>query len=141
MNRVLFIKSAGVLLCVTALAKLATAFEGAKIVDLHDPVTGFRFRHEFLVVGIVEMLVACVCFFVRISGLQLGLIAWLGTIFAIYRIGLWSIGVPACPCLGNFPDAIHLSKTVANAITFGILVYLLLGSYGGLLSRWLRKLS
>ena len=137
----LFIKSAGVLLLLTALAKLFTVFfsRPESIIDQHDPIFGIQFRHEFLSLGLLELAIACICLFKRPAQLQLGLIAWLGTCFAVYRLGLWSIGIHVCPCLGNFSDAIHLSNGAANTITLGILVYLLIGSYTGLLIKWLRK--
>jgi hypothetical protein len=135
-----FIKSSGILLTLTALAKLFTAYTGSRIIDLHDPILGFQFRHEFLAIGILELTIACVCLLANRVGLQLGLIAWLGTCFAVYRVGLlWIGGVQACPCLGNFSDAIHLSKAITNDITSGIVIYFLVGSYSGLLNKCLRK--
>jgi len=135
----LFIKSAGILLMLTALAKLYTAIAGSRILNLHDPILGFRFRYEFLAVGVAEIIIACLCLTARRTKLQFGLIAYLGTSFAIYRLGLWSVGIFACPCLGSFPDALHLSKTAANVLTGGMLIYLLAGSYYGLLNKWERK--
>jgi hypothetical protein len=125
----LFLRSAGILLLLTAWAKLFTVFSGERILKLHDPILGFRFNYEFAALAAVEIALAYVCLFTRRDNLKLGLIAWLTTNFAIYRVGLWSIGIHACPCLGNFPDALHLSKTAANAITISILIYLLAGSY------------
>ncbi len=139
MSKMFFIKSAGILLMLTALAKLYTAIEGTRIINLHDPILGFRFRYEFLVVGFVELAIACLCIITPPAKLQLGLIAWLATSFAVYRLGLWSIGIDACFCLGNFPDALHLSKTAANILTVGMLTYLLAGSYCGLLRACLKN--
>lgn len=137
--RSFFIMSVGVLLTLTALAKLLTAFAGSPVVYQHDPILGLQFHHEFLAIGAVEMAIACVCLFTRRANLQLGLVVWLSTSFAVYRFGLWLVGIDTCPCLGNFSDAIHLSKTSANAITIGILAYFLIGSYIGLINKWMRK--
>lgn len=139
--RKLFIKSAGVLLVLTALAKLAAAVSGPRIIGEHDPILGLQFRYEFWIVGLLELAIAFTCLFLRPHRLQYGLVAWLAVSFAVYRIGFWSIGMRVCPCLGNFPDAIHLSEKTANAITLGILAYLLIGSFVGLVAPWARESS
>jgi len=139
--RTLYIKSAGVLLTLTALAKLAAAVSGPHIIGQHDPILGLQYRYEFWVIGLLELSIAFFCLFLRPCRLQYGLLAWLTGCFAVYRIGFWSIGMHFCPCLGNFSDAIHLSKETANAITLGILVYLLVGSFVGLIVPWVRESS
>jgi predicted secreted protein len=129
MNQKLFIKSAGLLLLLTSLAKLFTVFEGVRILQLHDPILGVRFRYVFLFIGIIEMGLAYACLFFSSTKLRLLFIAWLSSCFVVYRAGLWSIGIHACPCLGNFADALHLSNLSANIITLSVLAYLLFGSY------------
>jgi hypothetical protein len=130
-TRTIFIKSAGGLLLLTAFAKLYAFFSKAGIVYIHDPILGFEFRDEFLVFGLVELAIACLCLFTRrVIKIQLASLASLGTAFAIYRIGLLAIGIQVqCPCLGSLSEVLHLSTSVANAITLGILIYILGGSY------------
>lgn len=135
-----FIKIAGALLFFTSLAKLLTAFAGHKLVYLHDPVLGLEFRFELMALGIIELLVACLCLFSDRIVMQLCFIAWLATNFLIYRFGLWWVGgIHACPCLGNFADAVHISQETANNITHWILIYLFLVSYGSLFLKWVRN--
>jgi hypothetical protein len=130
-----FVKSAGVLLLITALAKIVSAFGSTKILDTHDPVLAIPFRYEFLIVGTIEVVIAYVCLFKNCIQRQLWSIAWLATNFAVYRVGFWSVHYQPCPCLGSLPDAIHLSPQTANSIVLGILIYLLMGSYA-LLYKW-----
>jgi hypothetical protein len=140
MNRAVrfFVKSAGVLLLITAAAKMFTVFAGhTPILSQHDPILMIPFRAELLGVAVLEIVIAAVCFFAERIRLQLGLVAWLATSFAAYRFGLWLLGIQFCQCLGNIPDALHLSVHTANAITFAMLIYLLLGSYGGLVGKWI----
>jgi hypothetical protein len=140
MNRLtyLFVKSAGVLLLITALAKIFTGLVGhTRILGFPDPILAIPFRAELLLVGALEIIIAAVCFFTKRIRLQLGLVAWLATSFAAYRFGLWLVGIQFCKCLGDIPDALHLSTHTANTITASILIYLLLGSYGGLIGKWI----
>jgi hypothetical protein len=134
-----FVKIAGVLLLITALAKIAADFAGgtAAILNEHDPIFRISFRLELFLVAVLEIIIAAVCLFTKRVWLQLGLIAWLATNFAIYHLGLWMISYHICPCLGNIPAVLHLSTQTANAITYAILFYLLLGSYGCLIGKWL----
>jgi len=133
-----FVKSAGLLLLITALAKLYTVFVGhTPILSSDDPIFAIPFRIELFVVAVLEITISGVCFFSKRIGLQLGLIAWLATSFATYRLGLWLIGIQFCKCLGSIPDVIHLSAYTANIITVSILAYLLLVSYTGLIGKWL----
>jgi len=138
MNRLdrVFVKSAGVLLLITASAKIFTSVFGhTPILNQHDPVLTISFRAELMGVGVLEIIIAAVCFFTERIRLQLCLIAWLASCFAIYRFGLWLLGVPFCKCLGNVPDALNLSTHTANTITIVILIYLLLGGYGSLICK------
>jgi hypothetical protein len=139
MNRLaLFVKSAGVLLLITALAKIFTGLAGhTGILSKPDPILIIPFRAELLVVGALEIIVAAVCFFTKRIQLQLGLIAWLATSFVAYRCGLLLLNIEYCKCLGNLPDALHLSTHTTNIITSSILIYLLLGSYCGLIGKWI----
>jgi len=135
----LFIKSAGVLLLITAAAKFYTAFGHAVILDVPDPVLRVRFGRELLVAAVLETVIGSYCVLTQRTSLQLGLIAWLSTGFAAYRFGLWAADIHICKCLGNVPAMLHLSTKAANTITLLILTYLLLGSYGVLLAKWLKS--
>jgi hypothetical protein len=90
-----------------------------------------------LAVGMVELVIACVCVFAKARQLALGLIAWLATSFVVYRLGLWWMEWRRpCGCLGNLTDALHISPQTAENITKVILAYLLIGSYSILFWQW-----
>jgi hypothetical protein len=132
-----FVRSATVILAVTGVAKVWTAFAPMKLLAVADPIMGISFGHLMLVVGVVELVIASICLFGKSQTLKLGLIAWLATNFVVYRFGLWWMGWhKPCSCLGNLTDALHISPQLADNIMKVILAYLLLGSYGLLFLQW-----
>ena len=132
-----FIVGSSLVLVITGVAKMWTAFAPTKVLAVADPITGVSFGHLMLAVGVVELVIASLCLFAKSQTLKLGLIAWLATNFVVYRLGLWWIGWhKPCSCLGNLTDALHLKPEVADNIMKVILAYLLLGSYGLLLWQW-----
>ncbi len=136
----LFLVSAGVLLSITAIAKLISASGGARILQTPDPILSVPFREVFWVVGGIELVVALVCFFGRQAGLQAGLVAWLGTSFVAYRVGLLWVGyTKPCGCLGTLTGALHISPQAADTAMKIVLGYLLIGSYGVLFRLWKEK--
>lgn len=132
-----FAVSAGVLLGTTGIAKALSGLGSSKSLALVDPIAGIRFDHLLLVVGVVEVVIALVCLFSSRPSLRLGLVAWLGTIFVIYRLGLlWMNWQRPCSCLGNLTDALQISPQTADNIMKVVLAYLLIGSYGLLIWQW-----
>lgn len=97
------------------------------------------FQWVFFVAGIFELAVAIICFS-RERQLAIILIAWLATIFLVYRIGLICIGYrKLCGCPGNLTDALHTSPQAADNVMKAVLAYLLVGSYGILIWEWTRR--
>ena len=90
----LFLVSAGVLLSITAIAKLISASGGARILQTPDPILSVPFREVFWVVGGIELVWRWSAFSGRQAGLQAGLVAWLGTSFVAYRVGLLGSVIP-----------------------------------------------
>jgi hypothetical protein len=132
-----FMLSAGSILAVTGIAKVWSALGSSKVLAVADPITGLKFGHLMLAVGVAETLIALVCFFSKRQTLPLALVAWLTTNFVVYRLGLWWMGWHRpCNCLGNLTDALHISPQVADNIMKGILAYLLVGSYALLFREW-----
>jgi hypothetical protein len=131
-----FIRSSGVLLLLSAAAKIVSAFGSAPILSVPDPVLAISFRHEFLGVGLIEIFIGAYCLLGSRPFVQLGLIGWLATSFAVYRLGLLWVGVHVCKCFGTLSDAFHLSAAKINVISLGLFAYLLLGSYTGVLRAW-----
>jgi len=132
-----FIYSAGILLAITAIAKLISSLGDAGILKNPDPILTISFQHIFWIVGAVELVISFFCFFgIRVE-LRLGLIALLATNFVMYRIGLILIGyLKPCPCLGNLTDALHILPKTADTAMKIILAYLLIGSYATLFWLW-----
>jgi len=132
-----FIYSSGILLVITALAKLISSFGSGTILQMRDPLTGFQFQDLFRIVGGIEVAVALVCIFGKRTWLQAGLVAWLATSFLAYRIGLVAVGYHRpCSCMGNLTDALHIPPQTADTAMKIILAYLLLGSYATLFWLW-----
>jgi hypothetical protein len=136
----IFIYSAAAFLLAAAVAKLVSTSGNARILETLDPVLGITFRHVFWIVGTLEIVVAIVSFFGEYIGIKAGLVAWLATIFAVYRFGLWWVGYhKPCSCLGNLTDALHIQPQTADTAMKIILAYLLIGSYATLFWLWRQK--
>ena len=132
-----FIPSAAAILALTGIAKIWSAFGGVKVLTVADPIAGIPFRWLLLAVGVLEFIIAGVCFFSRNQRLATLLVAWLATNFLVYRLGLWWMGWhKPCGCMGSLTSALHLSEKAADNIMKLVLAYLLIGSYGRLIWQW-----
>ena len=110
-----FVRSAGVVLLVTGLAKLWSAMGEARVLGVRDPLFGLTFRQLMLGVGLVELLVAGVCLVGRRERLSCVLVGWLSGNVALYRLGLWWMGWKRpCGCLGHVTDAIGVSPLMMD---------------------------
>src|ERR1017187_1405995 len=122
--------SFGVVLALTGCAKIVSFFGSERILYLDDPIFGIPFRYLLLLVGILEMLIAGVCFLTSKIKLSSLLVAFLATNFVIYRSALWLMGWHRpCNCMGNLADALHIPPQIADTAIKIILAYLLIGSY------------
>jgi hypothetical protein len=135
-----FLKSAGVLLIFSAIAKLISASGSARILEENDPIFPISFRITFWLAGSLELVIALICFFCKRYEMSILLTTWIATCFAFYRFSLWWIGWHRpCSCLGNLTDALHISPQIADTAMKTILAYLLLGSYASLFWLWRQK--
>ena len=129
--------TAGVILTVTGIAKIWSANGKAGLLDVNDPVLGIKFGQLMLVVGLVELTIALICFFWQRRAFAHILLAWFSTNVLLYRFSLWSIGwKKSCSCLGNLTDALHIRPETADTVMIIILAYLLIGSYATLFWLW-----
>ena len=138
-NRCFFfvLVTAGALLAVTGFAKLWSALGTARALMAPDPLSGIPFKYLLASVGVVEIVVATICFLGRSRLFSVGLVAWLSTNFLLYRIGLCWIGwKQPCGCMGSLTDALHIKPETADNIAKVILAFLLISSYGLLLCAW-----
>jgi len=135
-----FIVSASIVLFITGVAKLLSSFGTDRILSIQDPLFNVTYRGLFRIVGTLELAVACMCMFGNRISLQFGLVAWLSTVFGIYRISLVYIGYcHPCPCLGSLTALIHISPVTADKAMRLILAFLLVGSYASLFFLWWQK--
>jgi len=134
-----FTASASGILCFTAVAKLGSAFGHAGILQQPDPLVGLTFQNLMILASLLELATAALCFCCNSRTIAAAAVAWLATVFVVYRVSLSLIGWHRpCPCLGNFTDALHISPTLADNILKVILAYLFIGSYA--LLFWPRSL-
>jgi len=133
-----FFLSAGVLLLLTAAAKLLSASGTMGILDYPDPVFLISYRHELPLVAFIELAVAFGCFFGQKIALRAITVASLSSAFMVYRVAAFMIGPDrVCPCLGTLTQTLHIDPKTANTAMLIILGYLFCGSYGILF--WLRR--
>jgi hypothetical protein len=133
----LFIYSAGGILLAAVLERFFVAAGHAQFLSLPEPVLGIPLRYAALLVGGFELVVAMICLFGRRSGLQLGWLAWLATNCVVYRIGLLTMHCsPQATCIGSLTDPLHFSHGITGIIISLLPVYLLLGSFAGILWLW-----
>ncbi len=137
-----FIWFAALVLMATAIAKFISVGGATRILDQPDPLLKIKYRQLFFGVAVMETVVATVLFASRANFFRLALIAWVATNFMLYRLGLWWLNPPKpCGCLGTVTDALGIAPKTADQIMLGVLLVLLLGSYGLLLKEWLQKKS
>jgi hypothetical protein len=137
-----FLKSAGVLLLITALAKLVSAGGSAAILRNPDPIFVVSYRTELFVIGCIELIIAAVCLIGKRSEVKAALIAGLATSCVLYRICLLWVGATKyCKCLGNLVDNLHIDPRTADIGLKLILAYLLIGGYTCIYYLWREKRS
>jgi hypothetical protein len=138
--KALFCISAGIILFITGLAKVASAFGHAEILSQIDPIFGVSFKVLMLLIGCVEIVIAFFCLCLRTQKVSMVLVAWLSSSFLFYRLGLQFIGWHRpCHCLGNLTDALHIPPPTVDIVMKIVLTYLLLGSYANLFWSWKKK--
>jgi hypothetical protein len=141
MPKRVFTISAGIILGITGVAKIVSAFGGARILENPDPVFGLQFGWLMFLAGIFELFVAVVCLGQKSKTFPAAiLVAWLATNFLAYRLSLWWMGWHRpCSCMGNLTDVLHIPPQTADTVMKIILAYLLIGSYATLFWLWRQK--
>ena len=129
--RNMVLRTAGVLLCMTGVVKLISAFGSARVLQTTDGVFGVRNDLLFAVVGVIEILLGVTIARKR-DALCRSVCLWgISACFVIYRFGLWWLGDNApCHCLGNVTDWLSLNRRTEDILTgeylpiFWFVVYL-----------------
>ena len=136
----LFLKTAALLLLITATAKFISLSGSAYILETPEPLLGIPFRDVFWIVATIETIIAIICLFGKREALSILFLSWLATNFVAYRTVLWTAGWhKPCSCLGNLTDALHIPPQTADTVMKIVLAYLLLGSYASLFWLWRQR--
>ncbi len=130
-----FIYTAGGILLAAALSRFLIAAGNAQVLALPDPMLGIPLRVAVLLVGAFELVVALICLFGKRVGLQLGWLAWLGTNYIVFWIGLaWQHCSPQGACIGSLTDPLWLYHGSAGYVLQFLPFCLALGSYAAVVS-------
>ncbi len=137
----IFVWSACSVFMLTAFAKLVSAFQHQGYLDLPDVLFGFlSTRQVFLLGTLVELSAVFAIIWSSTTAARLAILAWVGTVFLVYRTGVAWVQTPRmpCPCLGNVGTWLHLNPQVVGLTAKILLAYLVFFSYGFLLFRKIR---
>lgn len=143
MKAKIFIVTAGLLLTLTGFVKLMSAQQAAGYLNLRDPLFEFLTNRQLLSgAAALELVVVILLLWLKNQQTRLALIAWIGSMFLLYRISIHLVKTPGftpCPCLGNAAAWLHLNPNHLDWTIKAMLAYLLVGSYGLLIGFQLRK--
>jgi hypothetical protein len=129
-----FLITSGLMLVMTALAKLLTIiFFKEAIHDAPDWVFGVRIQSLLGTIALVELAVAASIFSGRFPRLNLGLVAFLSSQFLSYRF--FTRDLHYCQCLGSVFQSIPLVGGNEWLISLSMAVFMLAGSLFLLLPR------
>jgi DNA-directed RNA polymerase subunit RPC12/RpoP len=132
-----FILSAGAVLLAAAFSRFLIAASHAQVLALPDPMLGIPLRDAVIAVGAFELVVALICLFGRRAGFQLGWLAWLGTNYVVFWIGLLAMhGHPQGTCIGGLTDPLWLHHGTTGYVFEFVPFGLVLGSYAAAVSLW-----
>ncbi len=121
--------SAIAILVLTAAAKLFSVGGDAVLLELPDPVFGLKYRHMMVLMGLAEILVAAMIFWLGNSQRSLVAIQGFSAAVLVYRVSVEMVGPGAlCPCLGTLHEKLGLSEGAVEITTLSLLAYLLVGS-------------
>jgi len=127
----LFIRVGGAILLAAALFRFLIAAGTSPALGLPEPVIGASIKTAVLIVGGFELVVALFCLFGRWPWLQLGGLAFLATVYAVYFLVLLSKGVqPQGSCIGSLTDPLRVYRGTTGLILGFIPFGLALGTYG-----------
>jgi predicted RNA-binding Zn-ribbon protein involved in translation (DUF1610 family) len=124
-----FMFSAGGILALGGISKLLGIVGKSQQLAISDPIVGIQFRYILLAIGMAELSIAGLCLFTNKRKLSLGLLAWLVANYAVYRIGLWSMGWHhPYVLLGNLIETLNISPLMADGLVALSSAFLLIGS-------------
>jgi hypothetical protein len=127
-----FLLTVAVILGITALGKLAGVAADVPVLSEPDSLLAFLTNRQIILLAAVLELAVLACFFSKRLDITIKLlsVAWISTVFLIYRLGLWSVGYSgSCSCLGLISEALGLSPAKIDLGMRIMLYYLVGGSY------------
>jgi len=122
----------GLVLFLTALAKLYGATGNAKVFLVGDPLIHINNRVLMILLGIVETCVACClmrAYWPERHFRAASVLLWLSSNFLAYRLGRFVLGVKVCPCLGTLSEKLPLDATMTTALLGTLALMWFLGSF------------
>lgn len=124
-----FMLSAGGILMFGGITRLLEVFEKTQQLDISAPIVLIPFRQLLLYIGIVELIVACLCLFTNKRTLILILITCLVTVYAVYRVSLCAMGwYHPYPLLANLMETLNISPFIADGVVMAASAFLFIGS-------------
>jgi hypothetical protein len=140
-----YLNSSAVILLTAATFKVLSLLHQTPFLEQEDSVFFFFTNFQLLcVVILIEVIVAGVILFPNRCRLitKLYLVAWLASLFCIYRFGLLLANDPRpCKCFGNLFGWLGLSDEVMRMIVLGALLYLLVPSVICLTFEYKRRIN
>lgn len=130
------LRSFAALLGLTCLAKVVSLVLAPGAFPQSDPLFPWaKFRYTLAGAALLEYVVVLLLLFHGECRLKLAAVAWLSSLFVLYRAGAWLAGQgQSCGCLGALPEWVGLPARWADAALLLALAWLTLGSYGLLLA-------
>jgi hypothetical protein len=112
------------LLILTAVAKLLAVNSNQEIMRTRNPLLPFENHAVYLLVALVELLVAHRVLFSRSEFIRVGCLIWLALAFAMYRMASWFAGIQEpCACLGTGFEGfswVNENLSAATKLVFGL---------------------
>lgn len=135
-----FLRSALVILAITALAKLYSAFGPAAVLARSDHLLLVPYRWILVGVAGLELTVVAMVLVASVPKIKLLSILWLSTCFALYRFAKWFFNLPdPCHCLGDITGNLPLKPQAIDLGLKIIVAYLFAGSFALLIADRIRS--
>ena len=125
-----FINSAGVLLLTAACTLFIGNWANPDLVEPRDPIFLISMRQLFWVLCGIGLAIALACLLWKGSSLQLMLIVWFSVNLLLYRLGLILMHVRGGfrGFLNSPAVSFEISTSLANAVLYALIFFLLIGS-------------
>ena len=131
-----FYRAAGMLLVLTAIAKLYTAGGTARILGTQDQLLHIGYRPLLFLTALLEIGVALFLLGSRGELKRSLVLLWLSANFICYHLANYLLGIHYCPCLGTLEDRLPLPRGLASIILQVLALYWVIGGLSSLWRLW-----